>query len=222
MLYLVSTPIGNLEDITLRALETLKKVDFILAEDTRRTKKLLNFYKISTPLISFHEHSSSNKIKQILELLSQNKNLALVTDSGTPAISDPGAKLVKKVFETLGAQSISPIPGPSALTAALSCAGISISSFVFLGFPPHKKARKKFFNQFKSFNFPIVIFESPYRLLKTLKELSEMKNIQIIIFHELTKIHEGIFQGTPQFLLEKFEKDKSLLHGEFTLLIYKN
>lgn len=221
MLYIVSTPIGNLKDITLRALEILGSSYLILAEDTRRTKKLLNYYHLSTPLLSFHQHSSLSKIEKILKLLSQGKDIALVSDSGTPAISDPGAKLVNLVFKELGPKFVSPIPGPSALTAALSCAGISLSSFLFLGFPPHKKARKKFFSQIKSLNYPIILFESSHRLLKTLEDLSKINNYQLVVFHELTKIHQGIFLGNPLSLLEKFKKDESLLRGEFTLLIYK-
>jgi len=218
MLYIVATPIGNLEDITFRALKVLRSSDLILAEDTRRTKKLLNFYQISTPLSSFHEHSGKSKISRVLNLLKQGKNISLVSDSGVPGISDPGAKLVSAVFEKLGPNFVSPIPGPSALTAALSVSGIPCSRFVFLGFPPHKKGRKKFFAQFQFLKYPAIFFESPHRLLKTLKDLSSI-DCQIIIFHELTKIHESIFLGSPLSLLKKFQENPSLLKGEFTLIV---
>ncbi|MCD6097052.1 16S rRNA (cytidine(1402)-2'-O)-methyltransferase [bacterium] len=221
MLFVVATPIGNLKDITLRALEVFKKADLILAEDTRRTKKLLNFYQISKPTESFHQHSSQKKIDKILRLLKQGKQIVLVSDSGTPGISDPGPKLVRKVFQELGENFVSPVPGPSALTAALSVSGLSCSKFVFLGYPPHKKGRKKFFSEIENSKYPLIFFESPHRLIKTLEALCLIKGIQLIVFNELTKMFEKIFQASPCSLLEKFKKNKSLLRGEFTLIVFK-
>lgn len=145
ILYIVSTPIGNLEDITLRALKILKEVDLILAEDTRITKVLLARYNINTLLFSYHQHSKLRKINYIIDLLRQGKNMALVSDAGTPGINDPGGFLISQVVKNLGAGiRIVPIPGPSAVTAALSISGFSADQFLFLGFPPHKKGRQKF------------------------------------------------------------------------------
>ena len=164
MLYIVGTPIGNLEDISLRALRILGEVDFILCEDTRVSRKLLTHYKIKTPTISFHEHSRSGKIEYILNLLAAGKDLALITDAGTPGISDPGGKLVQAVVERFGDSiKIEAIPGPSAVTAALSISGIPTDKFVFLGFLPHKKGRAAFLEKVAASEYPVVIYESKHR-----------------------------------------------------------
>lgn len=183
-LFIVATPIGNLEDITLRALRTLKEVDFILCEDTRVTKKLLSHYQISKPCISYHQHSDEKKVAEIVQLLNEGKNLALVTDAGTPGISDPGGKLIESLilnppaspFAKGGTQggfshTIVPIPGPSALTAALSICGFPTDHFVFMGFPPHKKHRKQYFERVAACQDTVAFYESPYRIIKTLTEL---------------------------------------------------
>ncbi|MEA3398465.1 MAG: 16S rRNA (cytidine(1402)-2'-O)-methyltransferase [Patescibacteria group bacterium] len=173
MLYIVGTPIGNLEDISLRALRILGEVDFILREDTRVTKKLLKHYKIKTPTISYHQHSSENKIEYILGLLEQGKNLALVSDAGTPGISDPGGKLIAATVKKFGNDiKIESVPGPSAATAALSISGIPTDKFVFMGFPPHKKGRQIFLQRIMDSDFPAVVYESKHRIMKFLEELS--------------------------------------------------
>lgn len=184
-LYIIATSIGNLKDITLRALETLKEVDFILCEDTRQTAKLLNHYNISKPLISYFQHSKLSKIEYIIDLLSQGKNLALVTDAGTPGISDPGGKLVDKLISLKGDNKnnlqayklknfktkIIPIPGACAATAALSISGFPTDKFIFMGFPPHKKGREKFFKEISEAKYTVVFYESVHRILKTLEQL---------------------------------------------------
>ncbi|MDO8564391.1 MAG: 16S rRNA (cytidine(1402)-2'-O)-methyltransferase, partial [bacterium] len=170
-LYIVGTPIGNLEDITLRALRVLKEVDVILCEDTRMTARLLARYEISKPLKSYHEHSKVSRIDEIVALLEQGKDLALVTDAGTPGISDPGSLLVSKIREALPEVKIETIPGPSALTAALSVAGVPASDFLFLGFLPHKKGRETLFKEIAASERAVVFYESPHRILKTLESL---------------------------------------------------
>jgi 16S rRNA (cytidine1402-2'-O)-methyltransferase len=175
MLYIVGTPIGNLEDISLRALRILTGVDFILCEDTRVTRKLLDHYKIKTLTISYHQHSNIKKIDYILDLLEKNKDLALVSDAGTPGISDPGGKLVQAVAEKFGDRlEIESIPGPSAVTAALSISGLPTDKFVFLGFLPHKKGRQTFLKKIIESVFPVVVYESKHRIIKLLDELEEL------------------------------------------------
>jgi 16S rRNA (cytidine1402-2'-O)-methyltransferase len=221
MLYIVATPIGNLKDITLRAIETLKSVDLILCEDTRVTRKLLSHYNIHKPLISCHKHSPFKIYNKILSLINKGKKLALTTDSGTPGISDPGNKLIKFLLSSSKHQpplKITPVPGPSALTAALSISGINDEQFIFLGFPPRKKGRGKFFSKISQYNLPAILYESPHRLRRTLKELKETlgKNKKLIICRELTKIYEEIFRGT----LEKAEIHfQNKTKGEFVIII---
>ena len=178
MLYIVGTPIGNLEDISLRALRILGEVDFILCEDTRVTKKLLEHYKIKTPVISYHQHSDFSKTNYILGLLGEGKDLALVSDAGTPGISDPGGKLVQAVLERFGEDmKIESVPGPSAVTAALSISGIPTDKFIFLGFPPHKKGRQTFLKKIIESNYPVVVYESKHRIIKFLEELNRISHI---------------------------------------------
>jgi len=221
-LYIVSTPIGNLSDITLRSLEILKEVDLILCEDTRVTQKLLNHYNIKTPTLSYHQHSKFQKIANIVQLLKENKNLALVSDAGTPGISDPGNKLIEKVIESVGDRAkIVPIPGPSAVTAAASISGFSMDKFQFLGFPPKKRKRKKFFEEITKSKYPVIFYESPYRITKTLEELksaTEGKD-NIIVCRELTKKFETIYRGKITEVLEKIKKDK--IKGEFVVMVGK-
>ncbi|NCO89530.1 16S rRNA (cytidine(1402)-2'-O)-methyltransferase, partial [Candidatus Wolfebacteria bacterium] len=173
-IYIVATPIGNLKDITLRALETLKEVDLILCEDTRQTLKLLSHYGISKPLVSYFQHSKISKIDYIIGQLKQNKKLALVTDAGTPGISDPGGKLIEIIITRLPSCQIIPIPGPSALTAALSVSGFPADKFIFMGFPPAKKGREKFFKKVAEAEYTVVFYESVHRILKTLSELNKI------------------------------------------------
>lgn len=213
-LYIVATPIGNLEDITFRALRILKEVDFIVCEDTRVTKILLDHYDIKTPTISYHEHSPTERMERIMEALNQGKNLALVSDAGTPGISDPGGKLVEYVRYA----SVVPIPGPSALAAAASIAGFNMDRFVFMGFPPVKKKRKKFFEEVCAAPYPVILYESPYRIEKTLEELGAMgKELEVIVCRELTKKFETIYRGNIKSVLGDLRRGER--KGEFVVIV---
>lgn len=219
-LFVVATPIGNLEDISLRALKTLKEVDFILAEDTRQTLKLLNHFEIKKPVISYFQHSRMSKIEHILDLLDQGKNLALVSDAGTPGVNDPGGKLVEGVFKRFGdSVKIVPVPGPNAAIAALSVSGFNADKFLFLGYPPHKKGRKKFFEEISESRYVVVFYESVHRILKTLKEVSEFKDLkdrQIVVCRELTKKFETVYRGRIEEITAQIEKQKL---GEFVVIV---
>jgi len=221
-LHIVATPIGNLEDISKRALRILSEVDLILCEDTRVTKKLTDRYQIKTPLLSYHQHSRLQKIDYIIDLLKQGKNLALVSDAGTPGISDPGNKLVEKANESLGdLVKIIPIPGSSATVAAASVSGFPMDKFTFLGFPPIKKKRKKFFNEIINFKYPVIFYESPYRIIKSLEDLkleSKISNLEIklVVCRELTKKFETIYRGTIEEVIGKIKNDKIM--GEFVII----
>jgi len=224
ILYIVATPIGHLKDISLRALEVLREVDLILCEDTRVTKKLLDRYGIRTSTLSYHQHSKLTKINYILELLKEGKNLALVSDAGTPGISDPGGKLINFLITSPGLViKIVPIPGPSAVTAAASISGLPMDKFLFLGFPPTKRKRKKFFKEVINSKYPVIFYESPYRIIKTLKELGNVMNNEqrtmnnIVVCRELTKKFETIYKGKIEEVIEKIEKDK--IKGEFVIIV---
>ena len=220
MLYIVATPIGNLEDITLRAISVLRNADFILAEDTRVTKVLLQKYDIQKPMISYHQHSKLQKIEQIIELLKDGKNLVLVSDAGTPGINDPGNFLVAKALEAIPDLKIVPIPGPNAAITALSISGFSADKFVFLGFPPHKKGRQTFFKKIGEIEATVVFYESKHRILKALRELEELSNIggmPIVVARELTKQFETIYRGTVNEIFDQLNKTKVL--GEFAVVI---
>jgi 16S rRNA (cytidine1402-2'-O)-methyltransferase len=235
-LYIVATPIGNLEDISLRALRILKEVDLILCEDTRITQKLLNHYQIQKPLLSYHQHSKLQKINYIISLLKEGKNLALVSDSGTPGISDPGNKLIsilvnefmsnKKLKDSsthqlINSLTIIPIPGPSALTCAASVSGFPMDRFLFLGFLPKKKKRKEVLKEILESKYPVIFYESPYRIIKTLKELGSMnKEVGIVVAKELTKKFETIYRGKVDKVIEELEK--SLVKGEFVVIVKSN
>lgn len=220
-LYIVATPIGNLKDITLRALEILRGADLILCEDTRVTKKLLEHYNIKTPTLSYHQHSRLKKIDYILELLQKGNNLALVSDGGTPGISDPGSLLVSEAIKRPGDKvEISPVPGPSALAAAASVSGIAMDKFLFLGFPPAKRKRKKFFAETANSKYPVIFYESPHRIIKTLKELGIVnRELRIVVCRELTKKFETIYRGTIEDCLNKLQKSE--IKGEFVVIIDK-
>lgn len=218
MLYIISTPIGNLKDITLRALDTLKNVDLILAEDTRRTGVLLKKHEIKNKLISYNDFNKVKRTKSAIELLKQGKDIALVSDSGTPGISDPGFYLVREAVKYN--IQISPIPGPCALISALTCSGLPTDKFGFFGFFPKKESKKReiLFWLSKSNNLTHIYYESPHRILKTLALMNEMipeKNI--VIARELTKKFEEFIRGTVKEVYEKV-KDKKL-KGEIVLLI---
>ena len=220
-LYVLATPIGNLEDISQRALRILREVDLIAAEDTRITKKLFFHFQIEKPLISCHHHSSQKEVERILNLLKEGKDVALTTDAGTPGISDPGGKLIAEVLKKFGENvQIIPIPGPNAAVTALSISGFSSDRFLFLGFSPHKKGRKTFFQEVADSEYTVVFYESPHRIIKTLKEMSEhedLKNRQMVVARELTKKFETIYRGTASEILEKSEEE--LARGELTIVV---
>ena len=216
-LYLVATPIGNLEDITSRAIRILKEVDYIVAEDTRQTLKLLNHFEISKPMISYHRHSKEEKVQEIIEKLKQGKNMALVSDAGTPVISDPGEEIVKNAIKEK-IQIIS-IPGPCALIAALIASGIDAKEFTFLGFLPlNKKTRKEKLKEIENAKKTTILYEAPHKLLSTLADLKEVtSNRRIVLAKEITKIHETYLSGTAEELLAMQEEPK----GEFVIIIDK-
>ncbi len=218
-LYIVATPIGNLKDITLRAIETLKSVDLILAEDTRVANKLLTHYEIRKPVWRYDEYARENSYVKIKNLIAKGSNVALVTDAGTPAIADPGSKLTAFIKKDLPGAKIIPLPGPSALIAALSAAGVNADQFTFLGYPPHKKGRQTFFREMKGIRIrPIVFYESPHRVEKTFKALEEnIGDREIVVGRELTKIHEEIWHGTPRAASTYFQGEKK--KGEFVIII---
>jgi len=216
-LYVVATPIGNLEDITLRALRVLREVDLIAAEDTRHTRKLLDRYKIKKRMVSYHEHNERERAERIIEDLKSGMKVALVSDSGTPAISDPGYVLIRRCVEE-GIEVI-PIPGPSALLAALSVSGLPVHRFIFEGFLPHKSGkRRNRLRQLAGEEGTIIFYESPHRLLKTLSDILEiLGNRRVVIARELTKVHEEIFRGSIEEALERFGEGEC--RGEFTILV---
>ena len=230
ILYVVSTPIGNLEDFSMRGLRILKEVDLILCEDTRITKKLLIRYQIQKPTISYHQHSRLKKIKYISEQLKQGKNLALVSDAGTPSISDPGAKLISYLIEQMPNLKIIPIPGPSALTTTLSISGFSADKFLFLGFPPVKKKRKKFFEEVVNSKYVVVFYESPHRIIKTLEELNvilnpleadkESRRKRVVLCRELTKKFEIIYRGQIKEIIQQLNPPvNGKIKGEFVVVV---
>ncbi len=218
-IYIVATPIGNLEDITLRAIKTLKEVDVVFAEDTRVAKKLLSHLNISKPVKRFDDNISDARIEKLVEQVLMGKSAVVVSDAGTPNLSDPGWKLIKLAIEK--EVKVIPIPGASALTALLSISHFPVSNFLFLGFPPAKKKRKKFFNQVSKESYPIVLYESPHRILKTLEELSRIvPSREVVVAKELTKIHENIWRGGIREVCDMIKeiKDKER-KGEWTLII---
>ena len=226
ILYIVGTPIGNLEDITKRALRILSEVDLILCEDTRNTKVLLDHYQIKTPTLSYHQHSRLKKTEEIISFLREGKNIALVSDAGTPGISDPGNQLAESAISGSGDNiKITPIPGPSALTAIASISGFPTDRFLFLGFPPVKKKRNKFFEEVINSKYPVIFYESPYRILKTLNELNflysryKIQDTKIVVCRELTKKFETIYRGTAAEIIRSLEKEG--IRGEFAVIVKK-
>ncbi len=214
-LYLVATPIGNLEDITLRAIRILKEVDIIIAEDTRQTLKLLNHLEISKPLISYHRHNEEIKVDSLIEKLQQGSNIALVSDAGTPVISDPGEIIVKEALKS--DIEIIPIPGACALINGLIASGIDAKEFCFLGFLSlNKKMRKEKLEEIRNENKTIILYEAPHKILNTLKDLQEiLEDRQIVLARELTKIHEEFIRGTINEILEKYKEPR----GEHIIII---
>ncbi len=226
--YVVATPIGNMGDITLRAIETLKEVDLILCEDTRETKKILQKYNINTPTMSYHTQSKLAKVDKIFALLEEGKNLALVSDAGTPTISDPGAMLISQIKEKYNSArqdlaenvQVIPIPGPSAVIAALSASGLPTHEFTFLGFLPHKKGRETLFKEIAESKRTMVFYESPHRILKTLESLKKFcPNKKVCLAREITKIYEEFKTGSPSELLNYLTKNPIHQKGEFTMLV---
>ena len=217
-LYIVATPIGNLEDITLRAIRILQEVDLIAAEDTRHTLKLLNHLEISKPMISYHRHNEEIRCDNLIKELKEGKNIALVSDAGTPGICDPGEEIIKKSIEEN--INIVPIPGACAMINALICSGISTREFSFLGFLPlNKKLRKEKLEEIGNSKKTIILYEAPHKLQATLKDLKEiLEDRQVVLARELTKIHEEFIRGDINYILERTEN----LKGEIVLIIEGN
>lgn len=219
-LSIVATPIGNLEDITLRALRVLKDADVVAAEDTRVTKKLLSHYSIPTRLVSFHANSGEAGYAKILDLLKGGATVALVSDAGTPGVSDPGQELVSRVRAALPEVVIEAIPGPSSLAAALSIAGIKAPSFTFYGFLPQKKGRETLFKEIAASERASIFLESPHRILKALTMLSTYAAARRVgLYRELTKLHEEALIGTPPELLAALNEDPNKQRGEFVVIV---
>ena len=218
ILYIVATPIGNLEDITIRAINILKEVDCIAAEDTRHTLKLLNHLEISKPLISYHRHNEETKSDILLEKLKNGENIALVSDAGTPGISDPGEEVVKEAIKNN--IEVIPIPGACALVNALIASGLNTKEFLFLGFLPlNKKNRDNALNKIKKAKSTVILYEAPHKLIKTLQDLlKNIGDINCVLAREITKIHEEFIRGNISNLLEQIQEPK----GEYVILLDLN
>ncbi|HZR21372.1 MAG TPA: 16S rRNA (cytidine(1402)-2'-O)-methyltransferase [Verrucomicrobiae bacterium] len=216
-LYLVATPIGNLEDITLRALRTLKECDRVAAEDTRRTGRLLTHFGLSKPMLSYFKFSEAKRSEEILQLLSRGEKIALVTDAGSPGISDPGERVVRAAIAA--GYRVEAVPGPSALVAALTASGLPTEEFHFVGFLPHKSGqRRKKLECLKDIEGTLVLYESPYRVEKLLGELTDILGARpVVLARELTKRFEEFIRGTPAELLERFRARAP--KGEFVVLV---
>lgn len=216
-LYLCATPIGNLEDITLRALRILKEVDVIAAEDTRHTRKLLSFYDIHTPITSYHEHNEREKGRQLIADIKSGKTVAVVSDAGTPGISDPGYELVAMAVKE--GITVIPVPGASAAIAALAASGLSTDRFIFEGFLPRSgKDRNTALKKILSDERTVIFYESPYRVVKTLSEILDLGgNRKVVVTRELTKVYEQFIRGSISEVLEHFNKHKP--KGEFTIIL---
>ncbi len=216
-LYIVATPIGNLADISYRAIEILRKADLIACEDTRVTKKLLAKYNIEAKLLSYHQHSGHGKMAGIAEKLKNSKQVALVTDAGTPGISDPGNKLIEYLLKHVEDLIVVPVPGPCALIAALSISGFPTDKFVFMGFPPQKRKRKQYFQNLAHNDYTTVFYESAHRIKKALVELDEVLSVdrKICLCRELTKKFESIYRGKIKQLIRLDIPEK----GEFVVVI---
>lgn len=218
-LSVVATPIGNLEDITLRALRTLKECDVIYAEDTRVISKLLARYEIKKPLQRMDAATELKKSDEIASRLENGEHVVLVSDAGTPGISDPGARLVRYIRLQSPNIVIEAIPGPSALTAALSIAGMDSAGFTFLGFLPHKKGRQTALSKIMESDIPVVLYESPHRIVKLLKELETLHASRVVIARELTKVHEEVISGSIEEVQEYFATHPGAVRGEFAVIV---
>jgi 16S rRNA (cytidine1402-2'-O)-methyltransferase len=214
MLYIIATPIGNLQDITYRAIETLKSVDLIAAEDTRRTKILLDHYEIRKPMVSYNDHNFRSRTPHLLNMLKEGKNIAIVSDAGTPGISDPGCNLIRSSIENN--IQVSPIPGACAAINALVSSGLATDKFTFFGFLPKKEKKKT--GLFKSMTMTTIFYESPYRIMKTLGLLEKIcPGCKIALCRELTKKFEEFLRGTPKEIIQKIGTRN--LKGEMVLVI---
>ena len=216
VLYIIPTPIGNLEDITLRSIRLLKESDIVLAEDTRVTRKLFNHYDINTKMISYHVFNEHQKIQKIITIINQGLKVSLVSDAGTPSISDPGFLLIRECIQNN--INVICLPGPTACISALVQSGLPSDKFNFEGFIPVKKGRKKVLSDIATRKSTTIIYESPHRILKTLKELNEIiNNRNIVVLKELTKIHESVFRGTISDVINAISKSK--IKGEFVIIL---
>lgn len=219
-LYVVATPIGNLSDITLRALETLKSVDRIVAEDTRVTSKLLSHFQFKKPLVSLRARSPRAVFEKVARMVESGESLAYVTDAGTPGISDPGSLLVSLVREYAGEKAVVPIPGASALGAALSVAGVPVDQFVFLGFLPHKKGRQTLLEEIQSMDRAVVLYESPHRIKKLFDELAaRVPERKVVVFREMTKMYEQIAAGCVTDIQTRLTGGDIPDRGEFVVIV---
>lgn len=219
-LYVVATPIGNLSDMTFRGVDILNSVDMIACEDTRVTRKLLDHYDIDTKVITYHQHTKDDKAQNIIDDIMNGKNVAVVTDAGTPGVSDPGNKLV--AIAVKNDITTEPIPGPSAISAIIAIAGIDMQKFFFMAYPPHKKGRQTFFTRVSESDVPVIYYDSVHRVVKNLHLLQEIApQIQIILGRELTKMHEEMVRGSIDDVIEYFENNTDKIKGEFVIIAYK-
>ncbi len=220
-LYIVPTPIGNLEDITLRAIRVLKEVDTVLCEDTSVTQRLFQEYDITTPTTVFYANTGIKNIEKIMSMLEEGKSLALVSDAGTPTISDPGVLLVQKIYKELPEVTVVALPGASALTTALSVSGISSAHFEFFGFLPHKKGRETIFKKIAESHTTSVFYESVHRIEKTLESLAEyiVTSRTVVVTRELTKLHEEVVRGSARDVATYFTTNADHLRGEFVVIV---
>ena len=213
---MVATPIGNLGDISARAQEILGAVSFIACEDTRVTKKLLSHLSLSQELVSLHHHTPPSQVRKIVDRIASGVDAAYVSDAGTPGLADPGGKLVAAA--SAAGIKVVPIPGPSAAVAALSVAGLPANAYLFLGYPPHKKGRQKFFKEVAESKPTVVIFESTHRILKTLRELAQsIEQRPVVVARELTKMYETIYRGSAQDIIKQLESSST--KGEFVIVV---
>lgn len=217
-LFIVATPIGNLADISPRAITVLSNVDLILAEDTRVTRTLLEHYNIKKELLSYHQHSGRGVIGKIINFLENGKNIALVSDAGTPGINDPGNFLIQEVINNLPETKIVPIPGANAAISALSISGFPTDKFTFLGFPPHKKGRQTFFRNIEDITHTVVLYESKHRIIKALENLRQLADGRpLVVCREITKQFETTYRGTAEEILMKLTANNLL--GEFVVVV---
>lgn len=218
--YVVATPIGNLSDMTARAIETLKNVALIACEDTRVSSRLLAHYNIATKTVSYHQHSDAAKARALIDALRAGRDVALITDAGTPGISDPGNKLVAQIVGALAGQvEIIPIPGPSALATALSASGLPTDRFLFLGFLPHKKGRETLLTRIVDSEETVIFYESTHRIIKALTRLAEIleQDRPMVVGRELTKKFEHFYRGSAKEVLQQIQKDS--IKGEFVVIV---